>query len=200
LKKIFEITDKKVIKEVLDNAEYGTLALCKDNKPYNVPINFVEFDGNIYFHGAKQGKKIQMINENQYASFCVVESYSMIQSYFSSNDNLACPATQFFKSVIMDGKIEFVKDYDEKVKMLSAMMEKLQPEGKYKPLSEDVYEKAINATEIYKLVVETSCAKFKFGQHLNEERFGMIIKSLEERNDEKDRLTIELMKKYFKEK
>ena len=44
---------------------------------------------------------IDILKNNQFASFSVVESYSMIQSYFSSNDKLACPATQFFKSIIM---------------------------------------------------------------------------------------------------
>ena len=33
------------------------------------------------------------ILNNALASFSVVEPYSMIQSYFSSTGNLACPAT-----------------------------------------------------------------------------------------------------------
>lgn len=194
MKQIFEITDKEIINEVLNNAEYGTLAICDNNKPYSLPINFVELNNEIYFHGSKKGRKIDILKNNQFASFSVVESYSMIQSYFSSNDELACPATHFFKSIIIDGKIKFVKNYDEKVKVLSELMKKLQKEGKYKPLSEEVYQKAINATTIYKLIPNEIKAKFKFGQHLNQERFDMIIKHLEERGDEKDILTIKLMK------
>jgi nitroimidazol reductase NimA-like FMN-containing flavoprotein (pyridoxamine 5'-phosphate oxidase superfamily) len=117
----------------------------------------------------------------------------MIQSYFSSNDELACPATQFFKSIIIDGEIKFVENYDEKVKVLSELMKKLQKEGKHKPLSDEVYQKAINATTIYKLIPNEIKAKFKFGQHLNQERFDMIIKHLEERGNKKDTLTIKLM-------
>ena len=48
MKKVFEITDEKIISEILDNAEFGTLALCVDNKPYSVPINFVESEGDIF--------------------------------------------------------------------------------------------------------------------------------------------------------
>ena len=160
-----------------------------------MPINFVELNNEIYFHGSKKGRKIDILKNNQFASFSVVESYSMIQSYFSSNDKLACPATQFFKSIIIDGEIKFVENYDEKVKVLSELMKKLQKEGKYKPLSEEVYQKTINATKIYKLIPNEIKAKFKFGQHLNQERFDMIIKHLEERGNEKDILTIKLMKK-----
>jgi len=195
MKKVFEIKDKTIINEVLHNAEYGTLAICDNNKPYSLPINFVELNNEIYFHGSKKGRKIDILKNNQFASFSVVESYSMIQSYFSSNDELACPATQFFKSIIIDGEIKFVENYDEKVKVLSELMKKLQKEGKYKPLSEEVYQKTINARKIYKLIPNEIKAKFKFGQHLNQERFDMIIKHLEERGNEKDILTIKLMKK-----
>ena len=195
MKLVFEIKNKTIINEVLNNAEYGTLAICNNNKPYSLPINFVELNNEIYFHGSKKGRKIDILKNNQFASFSVVESYSMIQSYFSSNDELACPATQFFKSIIIDGEIKFVENYDEKVKVLSELMKKLQKEGKYKPLSEEVYQKTINATKIYKLIPNEIKAKFKFGQHLNQERFDMIIKHLEERGNEKDILTIKLMKK-----
>jgi nitroimidazol reductase NimA-like FMN-containing flavoprotein (pyridoxamine 5'-phosphate oxidase superfamily) len=194
MKQIFEVTNKEIIDEMLNNAEYGTLAICTNNKPYSLPINFVELNNEIYFHGSKKGRKVDILKNNQFASFSVVESYSMIQSYFSSNDELACPATQFFKSIIIDGEIKFVENYDEKVKVLSELMKKLQKEGKYKPLSEEVYQKAINATTIYKLIPNEIKAKFKFGQHLNQERFDMIIKHLEERGNKKDILTIKLMK------
>ncbi len=196
MKQIFEIADKKIIKNVLDNAEYGTLAICHDNKPYSLPINFVEFNNEIYFHGSKKGRKIDILKHNQFASFSVVESYSMIQSYFSSHDSLACPATQFFKSIIIDGKIEFIENYDTKTEVLSKLMVKLQKEGKYKSLNEEIYQKSINATTIYKLVPDMIKAKFKFGQHLNEERFNMIIEHLESRGEEIDIATINLMRKF----
>ncbi|XPV69379.1 MAG: pyridoxamine 5'-phosphate oxidase family protein [Halarcobacter sp.] len=194
MKQIFEITNKEIINEVLNNAEYGTLALCDNNKPYSLPINFVEYNDEIYFHGSKKGRKMDILKNNQFASFSVVESYSMIQSYFSSNDGLACPATHFFKSIIIDGEIKFIENYDEKVQALSELMKKLQKEGKYKPLSDEVYQKSIDATTIYKLVPNKIKAKFKFGQHLNQDRFNMIIKHLEERGNKKDILTIKLMK------
>ncbi len=185
------------IKEILDVVEYGTLALCSEDKPYSLPINFVEVDGSIYFHGSKKGRKIDTIKANQFASFSAVEPYSIIDSDFSSNSELACPATHFFKSVVVDGKIEIVEEYDEKVLMLSSLMRKLQPKGGYKPLSQEVYKKAINATLIYKLVPDSMSLKLKFGQKLTQERFDMIIKNLEKRGSKKDMETIELIKKYY---
>ena len=85
MKKIFAIDDKDVINDILNETEYGILASCKDNIPYSLPINFVQINGKIYFHGAKKGKKIEFIKDNCNASFSVVEAMSLLPSYFSTN-------------------------------------------------------------------------------------------------------------------
>jgi len=194
MKKAFEIKDEKIINDILSNAEYGTLALSVGNRPYSIPINFVEYNGEIIFHGAKKGKKIDMIKQNQYASFSVVEDYSLLPSYFSTDKGNACPATHMFKSVIIDGVIEFIDDYDEKVKAMSAMMKNLQKEGQYIPLNHEMYKKALSATVMYKLTSTSTKAKFKLGQNFNEERYARVISHLEERGTSKDLKTLELIK------
>ncbi len=199
MKSIFEIKNQETIKEVLNFVEFGTLAICKDDKPYSLPVNFVYLDNHIYFHGSLKGRKIDVLKKNQLASFSVVEPYSVIQSYFSLTDNLACPATHFFKSVMIDGRVEFVKNYEEKVQALSALMQKLQKEGRYKPLGEEVYRKMINATTVCKIIIDSISGKFKFGQHLSQERFDMIIEHLEKRGNKKDINTIKLMEKFKKD-
>lgn len=196
MKKIFEITDEKIISEILDRAEYGTLALCVDNRPYSLPINFVEVDGEIFFHGAKKGKKIQMIQNNPYASFSVVESLSLLPSYFSNDKGDACPATQLFKSVVIDGIIEFVEAYDKKAHALQSLMEKLQKEGKYTPLNDAMYKKAINATCLFKLVPEVKKAKFKVGQQFTPERYERVTEHLKMRGTKKDLETLKLIEAF----
>ena len=59
---------------------------------------------------------------------------------------------KFFKSVIAEGEVGFMEDYDEKVAALTALMQKLQHEGGYKPLHEEVYRKMIDVTCVWKLV------------------------------------------------
>ena len=190
----FKIEDKSIINEILDKAEYGTLALSVDDTPYAVPLNFVRIDETIYFHGALKNRKMKMLSTNQKVSFSVVESYSLIDSDFSSNDGLACPATQFFKSVSIDGTVEMVEDKKEKIVMFEALMKKLQPKGGYRPFSDEVYDKAFKATAVYKLVADDISCKFKFGQHLNKERFEMIIGSLEARGTQIDMATVKIMR------
>lgn len=194
LKKAFEIKDKELINDVLDNAIYGTLALCSDNKPYSLPVNFSRIEDELYFHGSKKGRKIDIIKQNQNISLSVVESYSLIDSHFNSNNDLACQASQFFKSIIIDGTIEIIKDYDEKALALESLMKKLQQETTYKPLSDEVYKNAINATCIFKITPLQTKAKFKFGQNISQEKFDLIIKNLEQRGKQIDLKTVKLMK------
>lgn len=193
MRKVFEVTDKYMIDEVLSNSEYGTLSLCNDNKPYILPLNFVMANDEIYFHGAKKGKKIDLIKENSNASFNVVETYSLLPSYFSTDDGKACPATHLYKSIVVEGNIEFVENYDEKANALESLMKKLQKEGKYIPLSDEIYKKAINATCVYKLVSSNISAKFGLGQNFNEERFNRVCENLTLRGTKKDLKTLELL-------
>lgn len=176
MKKIHEITDEILINGVLENAEFGTLALCVENKPYSLPLNFVQFENDIYFHGAKKGKKIDMIKESSNASFSAVENISFLPSYFSTSDENASPATHMYKSVIIDGVIEIVEDYEQKKLALSALMEKYQKEGGYKALDDGMYQKIINATGVYRLLNQQRSAKFYLGQNFNKQRFKRVRK------------------------
>lgn len=198
MKKAFEITDKGMISELLNSVEYGTLALCVDNKPYSLPINFVEVNGEIFFHGSKKGKKIDFIKGNSAASFSVVEDLSLLPSYFSTDKGDACPATHLFKSVIIDGEINFIENYDEKANALEFLMQKLQKEGKYVPLNNEMYKKAINVTCLFKLVPNQTKAKFKLGQNFNKSRLERVSTHLKERGTKKDIQTLKLIEQFYK--
>jgi len=197
--KAYEIKDENLIQELIDNVEYGTLALCVDNKPYSLPLNFAEFGKKIYFHGSKKGKKVDIMKKNPYASFSIIEDFSLLPSYFSTEKEIACPATHLYKSLIIDGKIEFIQDYNEKANALEALMQKLQKEGQYIPLSnKEVYEKMVKATEVYKLIPKQKTAKFHFSQKFNKQRYEMVVEHLKQRGTKKDLATLKLVEEFKK--
>ncbi len=200
-RKEFHITYNADIQEVLNSINYGVLGLIdEEGYPYTVPLNFVYHDGAIYAHGAttQNSKKIKSIKANNKASFTAVQEYSLLPSYFTGSE-LACPATQFFKSVFVRGKVELVDDADEKIAVLSAMMRKLQPTGRYEPITaaNEEYTKELNATALIKLVPNIFTAKFKFGQNQKPEAFERLIAELEKRGDIIDKETVRMMKKYY---
>lgn len=184
------------MQSIIDGANYATLALCANDIPYSLPVNFVYLNESFYFHGSKKGKKIEILNKNRNGSLSIVVEGSLIPSYFSSNSKMACPATQFFSSIIADGVIEFVSCYEEKCNALNALMQKLQPQGGYIDLKEQVYKNAIDATSVYKLIVKNLTVKNKYGQKLPLDRVKMIIDNLQKRDKSIDRFTIDKIKEF----
>lgn len=73
---------------ILERNTSGTLALCGiDQKPYAVPLSYVYRKGKIYFHVALQGKKLDLIQENANASFCVIDQDEVLPQKFTTKYN-----------------------------------------------------------------------------------------------------------------
>lgn len=191
----FNISDEKIIKELLDECEYGTLSLISQGKPYAVAVNFVFYDDCVYIHGSKEGRKVEAIKTNKNASFLVVKPYSFIPSYFSDT-MAACPATQFFSSVFLEGSIKIVEDVDKKAEVLNALMTKLQSEGGYEEIEykKPMYKKMLEKTAVFELKAKNITCKVKVGQNMNKAKKDKMIEKLERRDTSLDKKTIDLMK------
>lgn len=194
----FNIQSKDALLELLSACDYGTLCLVDDNTPYGVPVNFAWWEEGIVFHGAKEGKKIDLMERNPKASFSVVKPYAFLPSYFSHTTS-ACPATQFFASVLIEGEVTPLKSHAEKAKGLNALMQKLQPEGQYEPISETnpIYTKMLETTAVFYLKAQQTSFKLKVGQNLTPERKISLIEELEKRGSALDSETIKLIRLYM---
>lgn len=65
--------------DILQTAKTAVLGVVGDDGyPYTVPINFVYANDKIYFHGAKNGHKIDAINKCNKVSLCVVDKMTML--------------------------------------------------------------------------------------------------------------------------
>ena len=193
----FDIKDDNSINEVLETCEYGTLSLISSGKPYGIALNFVYYKNAIYFHGAKEGKKIEAIKESCNCSFLVVNPYSFIPSYFS-NTIAACPATQFFASVLVEGTLSFVENGEEKADILNALMKKFQSEDSFEKISYDktMYTKMLDKTAIIKLSPKNISCKIKMGQNLTNERRDVLLGHLEKEDTKISKDTLNLIKLY----
>jgi len=195
----FNVDDYEAMQELLQTCEYGTLALIDTNgTPYAVPLNFASWEEGIVFHGAQEGKKITLIAQNPKASFSVVKPYAFIPSYFSHTTS-ACPATQFFGSVLIEGSIAILENTEQKASALNALMQKLQPEGHYEPMSPQnpIYTKMLASTAVFYLKKDKSSFKLKMGQNLTPERRTALMTELEKRGTALDEETITRMNDYM---
>lgn len=181
-------TDFSQIEEFLAQMSFGFLAATSGLAyPMIVPLNFVWTMGALYFHSSRLGQKVKALKLKNNVTFCVADETALIPSYLTSA-KLACPATAFFKSVMIFGKAESVDEPDDKVKALSAFMQKLQPEGGYAPfdMADDEYRREIKAVLVTKIVPDSISAKFKFGQNRSEEDWIKVRAGLVKRNKPKD--------------
>lgn len=194
----FNIDNESAIQEFLDTCDYGTLCLSNDEEPYGVPLNFACWEEGIVFHGSPEGKKSHMIANNPKACLSVTKPYAYLPSYFSHTTS-ACPATQFFGSVLLEGHIKILNNLDEKARALNALMQKMQPESHYEPISVEnpIYTKMLTSTAVLYLRIEKRSFKLKVGQNLTLERKENLIAELEKRGTALDKETIKLIKLYM---
>ncbi len=100
-----QLTEKECI-EVLKNEPRGVLSVHgEDGYPYGIPINFVYDGGKIYFHGAKQGHKIDALKKDNKVSFTVMDHGYLEENKLGLN----------VKSVVVFGRIRFVDDLEETI-------------------------------------------------------------------------------------
>lgn len=191
----FKIEDKKIIENILFECKYGVLSLIDDTFPYSIPLNFVYFENSICFHGSKQGKKMRVIGKNPNASFVATIPYSFIPSYFS-DEKSACPASQFFASIIANGRVKEIFDLNLKSNILNALMQKMQKEGGYENISAQngLYKNSLKSTSVLALEIDLISCKVKLGQNLSDEKFDNLLQKLENRSLQEDKKSIMLMK------
>ena len=106
-----KLTEKQCL-AILRRAKTATLALHGDDgSPYSVPVNFVYEDGKIYFHGAKEGHKIDAIKNNPKISMSIIDQEDVIEEEL----------TTYFRSIILFGKAKILQDDDEIYQAVNAL-------------------------------------------------------------------------------
>jgi nitroimidazol reductase NimA-like FMN-containing flavoprotein (pyridoxamine 5'-phosphate oxidase superfamily) len=104
---------------MLETCTSGVLALHGDDDyPYAVPLSFAHEDGKLYFHSAVAGHKLDALERNAKASFCVIAADDIVPEEF----------TTYFRSAIAFGTARVVTDEEEKRRGLMCLAEKYSPD------------------------------------------------------------------------
>lgn len=186
-----ESADHELFHELADTCEVGYLSLVTaEGYPRAIALNFAAVGETIYFHGAREGEKFELIGQSPRAGFTIVKPYSYIPSSWSA-PRYACPATQFFKSVEIRGICEAVDDPAEKARGLGALMDKHQPEGGFDPIDPDLpqYAKALESVGVFRVTPDSWTGKVKFGQNEPEKLRRIFVEKLRERGGPMDEET-----------
>jgi nitroimidazol reductase NimA-like FMN-containing flavoprotein (pyridoxamine 5'-phosphate oxidase superfamily) len=130
------------VEQILKDGDYGVLSMQGTNGyPYSVPLNYVYKNNFIYFHCAKDGYKINCIENCNNVCFCVVGKSEIISEKFTTD----------FSSVIVFGKVTEVIS-EEKIQSLKALIDKYSND--HKPEGYKYIEKALDAVKVLKINIE----------------------------------------------
>ena len=98
-----QLSNREAVR-ILEEGKTGVLAVISENGyPYTVPLNYVYYDGKIYFHSAKSGHKIDAIRACDKVSFCVIFKDDVIKEKL----------TTAYESAIVFGRARILTEEQE---------------------------------------------------------------------------------------
>ena len=142
-----EIIDRSEIEAIIRKAMVCRLGLADNGAPYIVPLCFGYKDNCLYFHSAKEGRKIEILKRNNEVCF-EFEGELEIQA-----GKAACDWGMKFRSVIGYGRAFLIEDSDAKRQALDVIM------AQYADGVFDYSEKAFEKTLIIKVEIDSMTGK-----------------------------------------
>lgn len=147
-----QVTDAAEIKNIIEHCNCLHLGLSDGEAPYVVPLNFgfeMTKTGYIfYFHGAKEGKKLDLIRKNPQVALCMDTEHGLVAGESAANYSYR------YASVMGQGKAEILTAREEKLRGLTCILGHYAPEQAF-----SVPERLLEETAVVKITAEALTAK-----------------------------------------
>ena len=127
-----------MLADILKLGKYVTIAMCRENEPYAVTLNY-GFDQErkaLYFHCAQKGLKLDFIRANPQVCATVIED----RGYKTGECDHA------FRSVVFWGTMHLVEDLHEKRRAIDILLDHLEEQP------DRVRQKSLKSDEVYREV------------------------------------------------
>lgn len=139
--------------EVMDRCSHGVVAISTgEDTPYCLPLSLVRVDNSLYFHCAKEGRKVELLREHPHV--CVT---------FVAQDEPAFlpPAmyTTHYRSVIATGTAREITQAEEKIAALRALCQKTMPD--HMAAFEQAIAHSLSVTAVWRIDLEEISGKAK---------------------------------------
>ncbi len=146
--KIVADVDEKILP--FKSAKYVTIAMCESSEPYLATLSHgYDEEGNcIYFHCAKEGKKVDILKKNR-----VIWGQALVdKGYQQGSCDHLYHTTQF------RGEVSFVEDLEEKERALKIMIRQLE-EDPEKVIERQVKTDSVNRVYIGRIDINYISSK-----------------------------------------
>lgn len=142
-----EVTDPSALDDMLRRGSCLHLSLMDGAFPYIIPLNYGYIRENgqqvFYFHGAPSGKKLELIQKNPNAAFCVTLEHGVIPGETAGNYSFA------YESAAGTGTVSMVEEFFEKQKALAVLFSHYAPEATFSASAQTV-----SHTAVFRLTVK----------------------------------------------
>ena len=114
---------------ILQAGTSGVLALSgADGQPYAVPLSYVYHEGKVYFHCARAGHKLDLLDQNPKASFCVIGQDQVVPEKY----------TTYYRSVILFGTVRRLTAGEEKRAAILALARRYSPDEPAEKVDDEI--------------------------------------------------------------
>ena len=133
---------------IVDQVQFAVLSLVDESgRPYGVPLDYVRRGMALYFHGAREGRKVRAMQQNPWGCAVIIGENEIIPEKLGRQ----------YKTVIVEGKIELIDDPDEKGRVMTWVVERKSPD--YMDRGQKVIEKMLDRVLVYKMNMEVVSGK-----------------------------------------
>lgn len=146
-----EIKDYNKMLKVIENCDCIRIGFQEQEGIYILPLNFgyesKEEQLTFYFHGAKEGKKVELTKEQNIVGFELDTKHELVEN------KTACGFSYLYQSIIGKGKLEILDTKEEKIQGLTKIMSHYYDKSDW-----TFIDQMVNSVNVWKLTVtEWSC-------------------------------------------
>jgi len=139
------LTSKEELEGILRKCPFCNVAMIDEQmRPYVIPMNFGYEEGAIYLHGSATGRKNDILSVHP--DVCI--SFSTDHELRYVNEEVACSWSMRYRSVLVFGKVEFLREMEEKIRALNIIM------GHYASREFTYSAPAVRDVQVYKIIIE----------------------------------------------
>ena len=146
------IENREEIDKIIRACKTCYLAMSDNDFPYILPMNFALDGDSVIMHSAQSGRMWETLKKNQ--NVCI--NWIIGEDLAWQDVKVGCSYRVKSKSVLVEGKVEFVDDFDEKTRCMNLMM------GQYSDREFKFSKPAIENVGIIKVAIKKISAK-EFG-------------------------------------
>jgi len=148
--------EKETIYSILDEALFCTLAYVNNGNPFQIPTGFCRIDNKLYIHGSVGSFYMRELADRQLPvciSVTLIDGLILARSAFHHSVN--------YRSVVLFGRGEKVRNSDEAHRVLEVFTNKMQP-GRWADVRKPT-DQEWKATLVLAFNIEEASAKVRTG-------------------------------------